>query len=140
MEYNVWDQIKIKVRINPGDDEPVYEPVDVVVVAIDRRFAYSEFICYIENPDKVPMKSSITPYRLTDALIKKHGIDRKFLNDLACNINGFTPIIKRVEPPVGAKCGRCREFIIGTHTTLGDEYRCRACRLNPYRLNIKGPH
>lgn len=134
MEYDLWDQVKLNVKFNPSENESVYVPVDVVVVAIDTRFAYNEFICYIENPDKVPMKSSLSPYRLTDQIIKKHNIDRKFLNDWACNINGFTPIIKRISAPKGAKCGRCKEFIIGAHTTLGTDYRCRSCRLNPYRL------
>lgn len=139
MEYDIWDQVKLNVRINSNDEAPVFTQVDVVVVAIDARFAYNEFVCYIENPDKVPLKSSLAPYRLTDQIIKKHNIDKKFLNDWACNINGFTPIIKRVSAPKGAKCGRCKEFIIGTYTTLGEAYRCRSCRLNPYRLTNKGP-
>lgn len=128
MKYRRGDEVVLKIEQSFGYRDQVFASAKILVIGYnnDCEGDDAEYLCYVPPYESVPYSFVIQGRHL-----RRYGALEKYFNDTACVITNKTPIFTHVQAMKGATCTRCKEFI--AHAENQEDYRCRACRDNPYR-------
>lgn len=133
MMYTKWDEVVLKLDDCFGYKDKVVSYLKVMVLGIEVDFNgdHTQYLCYVSPNERIPHGF---PTFVIDRYHARHfHLEPKFIGDTGCFITGENPILKRIPAPKGEKCDRCRTFFEGAERDDEGNYRCRACRENPWR-------
>lgn len=129
MRYRIGDELVLKVDSSFGYRDKAYRSVKVQIIGfnVDNDSDEAEYLVYVP-----PYETLSDTWVLTDRHANWYGADHKFIGDDVAFIKARHPIFKHMPAPEGERCDHCREFFEGAVKVDGS-YRCRACRLDPWR-------
>lgn len=130
MKYGLWDEILLKVEDDFGYLDKTYRSVKVMVIGYDisTNGADADYLCYVPQYEHIQ-----DSFKINDRDIKQYNLEKKFLGDQAIFITRDTQIYKHIRAVQGEKCDRCSVFVELAMRDENYEYKCKACKLNPWR-------
>lgn len=129
MASNVGDELVLNIEDNFGyRDKTVRQiKVQIINVSYDEYDSSPMYLCYV--PSYLTHPGS---FKISELTCKKFKLAKKWLGEQAVMVQHVASIARRIEAPRGEQCSRCKDFVVGA-TKSEDEFRCRACKENPWR-------
>lgn len=131
MRYRRGDELVLKIEEDFGYSDKTYRQVKVQVIGfnVDADGDEAEYLVYV--PPYEHLKDTWT---LTQRHAEWYGAHPKFVGDDVAFIVARHPIYKHIPALEGESCDKCGDFSAGAVRPSADEaYRCRSCKLNPFR-------
>lgn len=130
MLYSTWDEIILKVNDTFGYDHKIFVELRVIVLGNDVSNGDTWYLCYIPPTEKIPR--DFQTVKINTGHITRYGAKKTFLGEQGCFIIESDPIFRHIPATPGAECKRCKTWVdFAEESEAG--YRCRDCRINPYR-------